>query len=140
MIGFGETAQRNAKPANDAKLPTVSQPIISLSYQKRRVPWLATSTISARPDDPSSLPGPYEHEAAVFKHFGDHYDLRRWPFSETAMVIHRRINDEMENASAGPLIRLKARYPFRRVFCFDPKLQPVHQTFVPVYLSICRPM
>jgi hypothetical protein len=24
----------------------------------------------------------YEQEAAVFKHFGDHYDLRRWPFSE----------------------------------------------------------
>lgn len=23
-----------------------------------------------------------EQEAAVFRHFGDHYDLRRWPFSE----------------------------------------------------------
>jgi hypothetical protein len=21
-------------------------------------------------------------EAAVFRHFGDHYDLRRWPFSD----------------------------------------------------------
>jgi len=23
-----------------------------------------------------------DQEAAVFKHFGDHYDLRRWPFSD----------------------------------------------------------
>lgn len=23
-----------------------------------------------------------DQEAAVFRHFGDHYDLRRWPFSE----------------------------------------------------------